>query len=423
MAELNEQQLGLLNSLIYLDADYSPGKPMEDIIADIRESGVLDKSDLGGGLTKENAVELLKKIEGDDALMALKVDSAVDTEIRGVCFVNTETDEATIAFRGTGPAYAAWDDNCQGGYLTDTDMQKEALAFAQDCAERYDDITVTGHSKGGNMAQYVTVLMGDEVDRCVSFDGQGFGDEFLIKYAWQIAENRDKIRSVCAYNDYVNILMNPIAGEIVYLDNAETGKGGHFIYTIIANDKNKLNDSGEYETSRNQALWLIAGKTVLNGLLTHLDIAGSEISEFLFYSLAGTIMGALMAGEEVDLEKILKEFAENLSDFLHFDFFQWVPGMQSAGVKVTVDTQALRSCGGDLSGAARQIDILRTKVAQIQKRMASNLIDGVSIGLPLQLVLSQLDKESVKLEKLAGLLDSCAELYDTAESNSKAAVK
>ena len=81
MAELNEKQLGLLNSLIYLDADYAPGKSMADVIADIRESGVLDRSDLGGGLTKENAVDLLEAIEGDKALMALKVDSSVDLQI------------------------------------------------------------------------------------------------------------------------------------------------------------------------------------------------------------------------------------------------------------------------------------------------------------------------------------------------------
>lgn len=39
--------------------------------------------------------------------------------------------------------------------------------------ESYDSITVTGHSKGGNKAQYVTVLS-DKVDRCISMDGQGF---------------------------------------------------------------------------------------------------------------------------------------------------------------------------------------------------------------------------------------------------------
>lgn len=428
MAELNESQLILLNSLVYVDADYSSGTSMADLVNGLLEPGMLDNMTYGGGMTRDEVEDMLKEIAKDPALMALTIDSSVDTEIRGVCFVDP-AGEAVIAFRGTGPAYAAWDDNCQGGYLSDTDMQEEALAFAQDCAKRYDDITVTGHSKGGNMAQYVTVLMGDEVDRCVSFDGQGFGDEFLKKYEDEIAANRSKIRNVCAYNDYVNILLTPIAGEIVYLDNEETGKGGHYIYDLYTNKNNKLDKNGEYVTSRKQDPLMSGAKAILDVLVKALDRYSLEapVAEFIIYSLAGILMGALVADEDVDLKKILVELLKNLEDFLEqlsgVDLQNWLTGRQDPGasvsVSVSVDTAALRDYGSVLSTAADEIDTLRSKIKALQKKMSTNIIDSIAIGLPLQTVIMQLDNERSKLDKLAAALNNCADQYDSAESLAK----
>ena len=47
-----------------------------------------------------------------------------------------------------------------------------------ECAN-YTDITVTGHSKGGNMSQYATVMCSGQVSKCISFDGQGFNKDFI----------------------------------------------------------------------------------------------------------------------------------------------------------------------------------------------------------------------------------------------------
>ena len=53
---------------------------------------------------------------------------------------------------------------------------------------------MTGHSKGGNKAKYIT-LMDDTVDHCVSFDGQGFSDEFMETYSDEIAARQHKIEN------------------------------------------------------------------------------------------------------------------------------------------------------------------------------------------------------------------------------------
>lgn len=421
MAELNEQQLVLLNSLIYLDADYAPPASVGSIVDELRQEGALDNMDIGGGMTKADALEMLNEIAEDETLCALKVDSSVDTEIRGVCFVNSDN-EAVIAFRGTGPAYAAWDDNTQGGYLSDTDMQQEALEFAQNCAQRYDDITVTGHSKGGNMAQYVTVLMGEEVDRCVSFDGQGFGDEFLLKYSDEIAANRHKIRSVNAYNDYVNILLTPIAGETVYLknDSKDFIKGGHYIYDLYRTPGNNLDKNGEYIQSAKQAGYIKKVNELADKLAAAADLIGIEgpFVEFLLYSFIGMIMGKLCSGEDVDWNKIIEEFLENLDDYIEAGR-NGNYGNKSVNYSISVNTQALLSYGSVMSGAAGDIEALRARIRKVQRQLATNIISGASVGLPLQAVLVQLDKEASKLKKLSAVLNSAAEQYDAAEKAAK----
>lgn len=427
MAELNEQQLVLLNSLVYLDASCAPNASVGTVVNELLQEGALDNMDIGGGMTKEDAREMLMAISQDETLCDLKIDSCVDTEIRGVCFVNPDTNEAVIAYRGTGPAYAAWDDNAQGGYLSDTDMQQEALEFAQNCATKYDDITVTGHSKGGNMAQYVTVLMGDEVDRCVSFDGQGFGDEFHKKYAKEIAANRDKIRSVNACNDYVNILLTPIAGETVYLknDTKDLPKGGHYVFELYRTPGNELDENGEYIQNAKQVGYIKAASVLADLLTVYADNAGisNPAKEFLIYSLVGTILGALISDEarnwdDINWKKILGEFLENLEDFVEAGWGGRVGG-KNVNYSIVVNTNALRDYGVTMSGAAGDIETLQTRIQNVKRQLASNIISGVAVGLPLQKVLSQLEKEVTKLRKLAAFLESAAQQYDAAESAAK----
>ena len=76
----------------------------------------------------------------------------------------------------------------------------------------YDSITVTGHSKGGNKAQYVTVLS-DKVDRCISMDGQGFFQEFLNQYYVEIEKKGGCIKNYFLDGDFVSILLFPVPGS------------------------------------------------------------------------------------------------------------------------------------------------------------------------------------------------------------------
>ena len=124
--------------------------------------------------------------------------------------------EAIVAFKGT-QSDAEWIDNVSGLYQVPTAFQTNALNWFRSLdLEGYDTITVTGHSKGGNKAKFIT-LMDNRVDNCFSFDGQGFSDEFIKKYAHQIIMNQKKILNIIEESDFVNILLNDVGKKQFYL--------------------------------------------------------------------------------------------------------------------------------------------------------------------------------------------------------------
>ena len=144
-------------------------------------------------------------------------------------------DQVYISFRGT-PA-RSWLDNAKAfvedlytavgisrtEMKVDTElkrytspMQEEALDYMESLKksgvfEKYDNVYVTGHSKGGNEATLVTMVYSDVIDRCISGDGQGFSPEF-VRYMKKtlgpekFAEIQDKMYGFHAINDYVNVL-------------------------------------------------------------------------------------------------------------------------------------------------------------------------------------------------------------------------
>ncbi|MBQ7794101.1 MAG: DUF2974 domain-containing protein [Clostridia bacterium] len=167
----------------------------------------------------------------------------------------------SVIFRGTGSG--EWIDNGEGlsgipeenTYITydrfgqekrtiikkdyATDQQTEALNWfnriAAENAWRNNSITVSGHSKGGNKAQFIAIHS-DLVKDCFSFDGQGFSPEALKllkeRHGDKYYERREKIMSLSACNDYVNVLGERIMPEdnIYYF---ESFAGFHYLEAML----------------------------------------------------------------------------------------------------------------------------------------------------------------------------------------------
>lgn len=223
--ELSDEQLMLLEQLTYLDGSVVKAAGLEFVNEYNSVGKMLNEYDDNALKKLENAgtignsytqgsewAAVIRAIKADSKLMNLKI-SDIHMSTKGktvaICFESPENSQkAIVAFRGTIDG-EEWEDNVKGFNVTDTQCQKEALNYVESL--KYSDITVVGHSKGGNKAQYVAITS-DKVTRCLSMDGQGFSQEFIDKYWAEIRDKGEIITNYSLNNDYVHILLFPVSG-------------------------------------------------------------------------------------------------------------------------------------------------------------------------------------------------------------------
>lgn len=218
MSELNYEELILLDNFIYLEWE-SEKSTIIDIVNGILKGNNLDKlinkeENCIAKMPIDEWIDILEKMKIKPNFKSLKLHNLENTNdgFRAACFIDDELN-ATVVFRGTS-SKEEWDDNGKGAYEYDTKDQEKALFYINNL--EFDNITVTGHSKGGNKAQYVSVLS-PKIKRCISINGQGFSNEFIKKYSEDIENNKHKIVCINCKYDYVNCLLNTIASQIHYI--------------------------------------------------------------------------------------------------------------------------------------------------------------------------------------------------------------
>lgn len=219
--ELTQEQLALLNNLMYLeDITKDKNRTLGYYLEKYRDNNYAKINNLPEGAadtTHEDWKKIIDAVANDEKLANMKITSTIDVDDKGsqaICISDSNyPSQATVVFRGTG-SYE-WLDNGTGGYLEETEQQERAKAWVDSLSKEYDSITASGHSKGGNKAEFVHILC-DRVTRSVSFDGPGFGEEFFEKYKEKIEVKRDTLTLIAAQGDYVNILFFSMAGTKVY---------------------------------------------------------------------------------------------------------------------------------------------------------------------------------------------------------------
>ena len=237
---LTTEQVLLLNNLMYMEPekdcplqkpDDFTGMSIGEWLDNIDLSQIADDRNYGSFMTGRDWKNIIHAARSDEMLKSMIItETHVDAEGgggRSAVFTNDDTNDAVVVFKGT-EGKQEWSDNFNGGNHADTPYQENALTWYQETyrqngLDRYE-ITVTGHSKGGNKAKYVS-LLDHTVDHCVSVDGQGFSDKFMQKYADVIAARQSVIENHNIDYDYVNLLLNDV-GATVYYKGYDYGKGG-----------------------------------------------------------------------------------------------------------------------------------------------------------------------------------------------------
>ena len=377
MQSLNDQQLLLLNNLMYYSRVVEVDS-IKELLDEIDKKPVKER-ELSGGLEGniDGFYEMIAAIKSDPSLKNLKIEASTNEDgIRAACFVDS-SGNATVAFRGTGGIYEAWKDNFSGVTKSDTDMQEIAAKWLENnvLTENYNDIAVTGHSKGGNLAMYVTLLLGDRISECLAFDAQGFSDKFLLEYADLIRANEHKIRGVSAYNDFVNILM--LFGKMIYVANDCEGiADGHSSYWLW-----KSNQDGWNEVPQQPAM--VQMQLAVNELLRILPEAEKKI---LVHGL-GVIVSALMSSD-TKIENVIKDLSLVgleywLDQNMRFAKMQMAPIIKAVeigraigdailGKDILIDEEAFIKASDDLAALSKRIQTLQGDI----DRMLNTLEKG-----------------------------------------------
>lgn len=179
-----------------------------------------------GEISGSEWAAMIRYMKSNANIYNLKV-ADYNEDVGALCFVASDG-QPIVAFVGTKNG-AEWIDNVEGLNKSDTECQKAALDYINSLP--YDDIIVTGHSKGGNKAQYVTICAPEgKIKRCISMDGQGFSQEFYDKYGHLVQERANRIKNYSLSSDFVNILLFPVPGsQQIYVD------GGKDVGNILEN--------------------------------------------------------------------------------------------------------------------------------------------------------------------------------------------
>ncbi|MCQ2495544.1 MAG: DUF2974 domain-containing protein [Lachnospiraceae bacterium] len=159
------------------------------------------------------------------------------------CVIETDSKrgEATVAFRGSEPmdelgnVIHDWVNGDLKLLNSTCTKQHEAVEefykkYASELA-KYSSLAMTGHSLGGNLAEYATIVsykygLDKKIIQCVSNDGPGFSNEFIAKYYEHILAMSDIMDHKCF--SIVGQLLFNLPGVSYEFGEVKPGTGGGF---------------------------------------------------------------------------------------------------------------------------------------------------------------------------------------------------
>ena len=224
--KLNQQDFLIFTILAYLPVDsFTTQKNLQEFIKYTNKY----KDRTASRNTVKTAYQLLKIMSSSRRYQDLKVENFIqeennETQFGAVTF--TLGKNKIIAFNGSNRSIISWMENMRILYQYPTKTQEKAIEYLKESIQKEDDnIYVTGHSKGGNLAMVSTMELDSpklkKIKKIYNFDGPGLRkEEYLTKYS----KIKKKLTTIIPSNSMVGILL--------YNDNYQVIKSkNHLIET------------------------------------------------------------------------------------------------------------------------------------------------------------------------------------------------
>ena len=351
-------EMAILAQLSYCGSNDAPaqsfeGQSLYDVLSRSEYRNYLDRK-LGSGY--KSAIEgLLNKVKGKDYVIVKTADDKKGSGFAAIA-IKDPNNEVTVATRGTEgfDVFGSEDSrrdvgsDLELGFAISTDQQREMKAFMRSLEEDgYDGYYFTGHSLGGNLANYgaITFIPIEKVKGVVTFNAPGFNEAFLGKYSAEIIALYNRLKNYQNEYDYVSSIMT-VPGQAIIVESVKDGN--HLGFDDHMLDMLKIDGDG-FDKKEPQIKNIQTH--ILHGIVEMLRTA-TGLKQFTF------MLGVLEIGVNLGRAAInaLQKVAKWISDFFsgrsNYDY----------GTYIKLNTANLRSYANRLYDVNRRIGNLDSRM-------------------------------------------------------------
>lgn len=200
-------------------------------------------------LVTEERVKLLQKVVASKRFVNLNlsdyvndVDAEYERQFSAMVFTLPEINHHQLVFRGTDDTMIGWKEDFKLTYVQEIPAHRSAVAYLEAYLEKYSGkVTVSGHSKGGNLALYavahVNDLLREQIEKVYMLDAPGLQEKGLESDGYKAIRERvtvirpeESIVGIMLYNDIEPIVVKSNASGIMqhavtsWQFNEETGE-------------------------------------------------------------------------------------------------------------------------------------------------------------------------------------------------------
>lgn len=200
-------------------------------------------------LVTEERVKLLQKVVASKRFENLNlsdyvndVDAEYERQFSAMVFTLPEINHHQLVFRGTDDTMIGWKEDFKLTYVQEIPAHRAAVAYLEAYFEKYaGKVTVSGHSKGGNLALYavahVNDLLREQIEKVYMLDAPGLQEKGLESDGYKAIRERvtvirpeESIVGIMLYNDIDPIVVKSNASGIMqhavtsWQFNEETGE-------------------------------------------------------------------------------------------------------------------------------------------------------------------------------------------------------
>lgn len=194
-------------------------------------------------------------------------DRDLERQFAAVTFL-LPTGEAYVAMRGTDNTLLGWKEDFNMSFRTTVPSQETAREYLEHVAEQLDSpLYVGGHSKGGNLAVFATMMVPAHVRsrivRCFSHDGPDFTDELVTDPRW--SGSWELVDKTVPGESLIGLLLGNHGEDPIIVKSTRSGVLQHdpFSWVVEGNDfaRERALSYDAYRTGKRVNTWL-RSKTV-----------------------------------------------------------------------------------------------------------------------------------------------------------------